>query len=148
MQWIDLKSKAVWSGTFTEFESKLEELEVEKCMHVTQQKLTALKEMQRVEALIFDAWNSLSDCYSIHYNSLLINVTCNLFWNSRVLERNLLAEHDFLCNAHEASCHDHPEDTKTEEDVQGKILGPPDLGQTRVEECHEATEILKEKTQV
>ncbi|GFX19517.1 uncharacterized protein TNCV_2074261 [Trichonephila clavipes] len=64
MQWIDLKSKALWSGKFTELESKLEELEVQKCMYVAQQKLTALKEMPRVEALIFDAWNSLPECYS------------------------------------------------------------------------------------
>lgn len=64
MQLIDLKSKALWSGKFTELKSKLEELEVQKCMYVTQQKWTALKEMPRVEALIFDAWNSLPDCYS------------------------------------------------------------------------------------
>ncbi|GFU70814.1 SCAN domain-containing protein 3 [Trichonephila clavipes] len=64
MQSIDLNSKALWSGKFTELKSKLEELEVQKCMYVTQQKLTALKEMPRVEALIFEAWNSVSDCYS------------------------------------------------------------------------------------
>ncbi|XP_015440313.1 PREDICTED: general transcription factor II-I repeat domain-containing protein 2A-like [Dufourea novaeangliae] len=64
MQLIDLKSKALWSGKFTELKSKLEELEVQKCMYVTQQKWTALKEMPRVEELIFDAWNSLPDCYS------------------------------------------------------------------------------------
>ncbi|GFW97734.1 protein ZBED8 [Trichonephila clavipes] len=44
--------------------SKLKELEVQKCMYETQQKLTAFKEMTRVEALVFDAWNSLPDCYS------------------------------------------------------------------------------------
>ena len=64
MQLIDLKSKALWSGKFTELKSKLEELEVQKCMYVMQHKFTALKEMPRVEALIFDAWNSLPDCYS------------------------------------------------------------------------------------
>ncbi|GFS99371.1 uncharacterized protein TNCV_1601761 [Trichonephila clavipes] len=64
MQLIDLKSKALWSGTFIELKSKLEELEVQKFMYVTQQKLTALKEMPRFEALIFDAWNSLPDCCS------------------------------------------------------------------------------------
>ncbi|GFV01922.1 uncharacterized protein TNCV_4978731 [Trichonephila clavipes] len=32
--------------------------------YATQQKLTALKEMPRVEALVFDAWNSLPGCYS------------------------------------------------------------------------------------
>ncbi|XP_015188888.1 PREDICTED: general transcription factor II-I repeat domain-containing protein 2A-like isoform X2 [Polistes dominula] len=64
MQLIDLKSKALWSGKFTELKSKLEELEVQKCMYVTQEKWTALKEMPRVEALIFDTWNSLPDCYS------------------------------------------------------------------------------------
>ncbi|GBP21821.1 SCAN domain-containing protein 3 [Eumeta japonica] len=64
MQLIDLKSKDLWSRKFTELKSKLEELEVQKCMYVTQQKWTALKKMPRVEALIFDAWNSLPDCYS------------------------------------------------------------------------------------
>ncbi|CAG9828759.1 unnamed protein product [Diabrotica balteata] len=32
MQLIDLKSKALWSGKFTELKSKLKELEVQKCM--------------------------------------------------------------------------------------------------------------------
>ncbi|KAL4717985.1 hypothetical protein ACJJTC_013025 [Scirpophaga incertulas] len=63
MQLIDLKSKALWSEKFTELKSKLEELEVQKCMYVKQQKWTALKELPRVESLIFDTWNSLPDCY-------------------------------------------------------------------------------------
>ncbi|CAG9828489.1 unnamed protein product [Diabrotica balteata] len=63
MQLIDLKCKALYSGTFPELKSKLEELEVQKCMYVTK-KRTALKEMPRIEGLIFDAWNSLPDCYS------------------------------------------------------------------------------------
>ncbi|KAK9701122.1 hypothetical protein QE152_g30801 [Popillia japonica] len=61
---IDTGSKALWNGTFTQLKSKLEELEAQKCMYVTQQKWTALEDIQRVEALIFDAWNSLSDYYS------------------------------------------------------------------------------------
>ncbi|CAG9790421.1 unnamed protein product [Diatraea saccharalis] len=64
MQLIDLKSKSLWSGKFTELKRKLEDLEVQKCMYITQQQWTALKEMARVESLIFDAWNSLPDCYS------------------------------------------------------------------------------------
>ncbi|GBO04093.1 hypothetical protein AVEN_7495-1 [Araneus ventricosus] len=60
MQLLDLKTKYLWSGKFTELKSKLEELEVQKCMH----KWTALKEIPRVEALIFGAWNSLPECYS------------------------------------------------------------------------------------
>ncbi|GBN29522.1 hypothetical protein AVEN_138951-1 [Araneus ventricosus] len=60
MQLLDLKTKDLWSGKFTELKSKLEELEVQKCMH----KWTALKEIPRVEALIFGAWNSLPECYS------------------------------------------------------------------------------------
>ncbi|GFT98351.1 uncharacterized protein TNCV_851011 [Trichonephila clavipes] len=62
VQLIDLKSKALWSGKFTKSKSKLEKLEVQKCMYVTQQKLTLLKE---VEALIFEAWKNLPDCYSV-----------------------------------------------------------------------------------
>ena len=56
---LDLKTKHLWSGKFTEFRSKLKELEVQKSMHVTLHKW-----MPRVEALIFDAWNSLPECYS------------------------------------------------------------------------------------
>lgn len=64
MQLLDLKTKDLWSGKFTELKSKLEELEVQKCMHIAQHKWTALKEMPRVEDLIFGAWNSLPECYS------------------------------------------------------------------------------------
>lgn len=64
MQLLDLKNKDVWSDKFIEFKSKLKELEVQKCMHVAQNKWTALKEMPRVEEFIFDAWNSLPKCYS------------------------------------------------------------------------------------
>ncbi|GFU77635.1 uncharacterized protein TNCV_1091321 [Trichonephila clavipes] len=51
MQMIDLKSKALCSGKFTELKSMSEELEVQKCMYEMQQKLTALKERPRTEAL-------------------------------------------------------------------------------------------------
>ncbi|GBM45312.1 hypothetical protein AVEN_54379-1 [Araneus ventricosus] len=61
MQLLDLKTKDLWSGKFTELKSKLE---VQKCMHIAQHKWTALKEIPRVEALIFGAWNSLPECYS------------------------------------------------------------------------------------
>ncbi|GBM83118.1 hypothetical protein AVEN_76568-1, partial [Araneus ventricosus] len=64
MQLLDLKTKDLWSDKFTEFKSKLEELEVQKCMHIAQHNWTALKEIPRVEALIFGAWNSLPECYS------------------------------------------------------------------------------------
>ncbi|GBM18544.1 hypothetical protein AVEN_47937-1 [Araneus ventricosus] len=61
MQLLDLKTKDLWSGNFTELKSKLE---VQKCMHIAQHKWTALKEIPRAEALIFGAWNSLPECYS------------------------------------------------------------------------------------
>ncbi|GBM45623.1 hypothetical protein AVEN_204754-1 [Araneus ventricosus] len=64
MQLLDLKTKDLWSGKFTELKSKWEELEVQKCMHIAQHKWTALKEIPRVKALIFGAWNSLPECYS------------------------------------------------------------------------------------
>ncbi|GBM22221.1 hypothetical protein AVEN_273411-1 [Araneus ventricosus] len=63
MQLLGLKSKDMWSGKFTELKSKLEELEVQKCMHIAQQKWAALKEIPRVETLTFGAWNSLPECY-------------------------------------------------------------------------------------
>ncbi|GBL88331.1 hypothetical protein AVEN_102999-1 [Araneus ventricosus] len=63
MQLLDLKTKDLWSGKFTELKSKLEELEVQKCMHIAQHKWTALKEIPRVEALIFGSRNSLKECY-------------------------------------------------------------------------------------
>ncbi|GBO24887.1 hypothetical protein AVEN_193941-1 [Araneus ventricosus] len=64
MQLLDLKTKDLWIGKFTELKSKLEELEVQKCMHISQHKWRALKETPRVEALIFGTWNSLPECYS------------------------------------------------------------------------------------
>ncbi|GBM76471.1 hypothetical protein AVEN_121203-1 [Araneus ventricosus] len=64
MQLLDLKTKDLWSGKFTDLKSKLEELEVQKCMHIAQHKWTVLKEISRVEALIFGAWNGLPECYS------------------------------------------------------------------------------------
>ncbi|GBO15944.1 hypothetical protein AVEN_238607-1 [Araneus ventricosus] len=64
MQLLDLKTKDLWSGKFTELKRKLEELEVQKCMYIAQQKWTALEEIPRVEALIFGAWNSLPHCCS------------------------------------------------------------------------------------
>ncbi|GBN62752.1 hypothetical protein AVEN_33725-1 [Araneus ventricosus] len=64
MQLLDLKTKNLWSGKFTELKSKLEELEVQKCMHIAQHKWAALKEIPRVEALIFGEWNSLPEYYS------------------------------------------------------------------------------------
>ncbi|GBN18728.1 hypothetical protein AVEN_77585-1 [Araneus ventricosus] len=38
MQLLDLKTKDLWSGKFTELKSKLEELEVQKCIHIAQHK--------------------------------------------------------------------------------------------------------------
>ncbi|GBO24797.1 General transcription factor II-I repeat domain-containing protein 2A [Araneus ventricosus] len=38
MQLLDLETKDFWSGKFTELKSKLEELEVQKCMHIAQHK--------------------------------------------------------------------------------------------------------------
>ncbi|GBM96831.1 hypothetical protein AVEN_59-1 [Araneus ventricosus] len=64
MQLLDLKTRDLWSGKFTELKSKLEELEAQKCMHIVQHKRTALKEIPRVKALIFGTWNSLPECYS------------------------------------------------------------------------------------
>ncbi|GBL89472.1 hypothetical protein AVEN_87818-1 [Araneus ventricosus] len=43
MQLLDLKTKDLWSGKFTELKSKLEELEVKKCMHIEQHKWTELR---------------------------------------------------------------------------------------------------------
>ncbi|GBN12866.1 hypothetical protein AVEN_185960-1 [Araneus ventricosus] len=48
MQLLDFKTKDFWSGKFTELKSRLEEWEVQKCMHVAQHKWTALKEIPRV----------------------------------------------------------------------------------------------------
>ncbi|GFT35835.1 uncharacterized protein TNCV_2154061 [Trichonephila clavipes] len=39
------KSKALWRGKITELKSKLEDVELQKCMYVTQQRLTASKEI-------------------------------------------------------------------------------------------------------
>ncbi|GBM85698.1 hypothetical protein AVEN_1797-1, partial [Araneus ventricosus] len=50
MQLLDFKTKDLWSVKFTELKSKLEELEVQKSMHIAQHKWAALKEILRVEA--------------------------------------------------------------------------------------------------
>ncbi|GBN34556.1 hypothetical protein AVEN_33629-1 [Araneus ventricosus] len=82
MQLLDLKTKDFWSGKFTELKSKLEELEVQKCMHIAQHKWTALKEIPLVEASIFGAWNSLPQFYSevkkLAYGVLTIFGSTNL----------------------------------------------------------------------
>ena len=63
MQLIDLKSKALWSGKFTELKSKLKELEILEYKKVDGFKRKR-KVIARVEELIFDAWYSLPDCHS------------------------------------------------------------------------------------
>ncbi|KAF8788795.1 hypothetical protein HNY73_006801 [Argiope bruennichi] len=65
MQLLDLKTKDLYSDKFTKLKSKLEELEVQKGMLIAQHKWTTLKEFPRVEALIFDTWDSLPECYSV-----------------------------------------------------------------------------------
>ncbi|GBO37110.1 hypothetical protein AVEN_31774-1 [Araneus ventricosus] len=80
MQLLDLKTKDLWSGKFTELKSKLKELEVQKCMHIAQHKRTALNEIPRVEALIFGAWNSLPECYS-EVKKLAYGVL-TIFWST------------------------------------------------------------------
>ncbi|KAF8790653.1 hypothetical protein HNY73_005641 [Argiope bruennichi] len=47
MQLLDLKTKDLWNGKFTELKRKLEELEIQKCMQFAQNKWTALKEIPR-----------------------------------------------------------------------------------------------------
>lgn len=64
MQLLDLKSKDMRTGKFVEFKSKLEGLEVHKCIHVAQHKWTSLKEVPWVEALIFGTWNNFPEYYS------------------------------------------------------------------------------------
>ncbi|GBO02142.1 hypothetical protein AVEN_167541-1 [Araneus ventricosus] len=85
MQVLDLKTKDFWSGKFTELKSKLEELEVQKCMNIAQHKWTALKEIPRVEALIFGAWNSLPECYS-EVKKLAYGVL-TIFWSTYSCEQ-------------------------------------------------------------
>ncbi|GBO13491.1 hypothetical protein AVEN_227415-1 [Araneus ventricosus] len=62
MQLLELKTEDLWSGKFTELKSKLEELEVQKCMHIAQHKWTALKEIPRVRPS-YSAHGSLPECY-------------------------------------------------------------------------------------
>ncbi|GBN73977.1 hypothetical protein AVEN_225465-1 [Araneus ventricosus] len=51
MQLPDFKTKDLWSGKFTELKRKLEELEVQKFMHIAQHKWTAqikFRELRRI----------------------------------------------------------------------------------------------------
>ncbi|GBM69105.1 General transcription factor II-I repeat domain-containing protein 2A [Araneus ventricosus] len=51
MQLLDLKTKNLWSGKFAELKSKLEELEVQKCMPIAQHQWTALKEYPHIRRM-------------------------------------------------------------------------------------------------
>ncbi|GBM62176.1 General transcription factor II-I repeat domain-containing protein 2A [Araneus ventricosus] len=114
MQLLDLKTKDLWSGKFTELKSKLKELEVQKCMHIAQHKWTALKEISRVEALIFGAWNSLPECYSevkkLAYGVLTIFVSTHsceqAFSCMNVIKSKLFEEIDFNSVEEEAAVQD------------------------------------------
>ncbi|GBO13691.1 hypothetical protein AVEN_141058-1 [Araneus ventricosus] len=57
MQLLDLKTKDLRSGKFTELKSKFRNA-------CTSRSTSGLKEIPRVAALIFGAWNSLPECYS------------------------------------------------------------------------------------
>jgi hypothetical protein len=63
MQLIDLKSKELWSNKFTDLTSRLEELEREKSNLISQHKWTAMKQLPKIETIIFDTWNSLPETY-------------------------------------------------------------------------------------
>ena len=63
MELIDLKGKELWSIKFANLTSRLEELEREKSTLISQHKWTAIKQLPKVESIIFDTWNSLPDTY-------------------------------------------------------------------------------------
>lgn len=63
MQLIDIKSKELWSSKFTALVDRLEEYEREKSNLISNHKWTAVKQLPKIERIIFDTWNSLPATY-------------------------------------------------------------------------------------
>ncbi|KAF8774392.1 hypothetical protein HNY73_016946 [Argiope bruennichi] len=66
---LDLKTKICGRGKFTGIQEQIGELERPEMMYITQAQVDTLKEIPRVEALIFDAWNSLQSGEEVAYGS-------------------------------------------------------------------------------
>ncbi|XP_075217838.1 general transcription factor II-I repeat domain-containing protein 2-like [Lycorma delicatula] len=63
MQLLDLKNKETWSSKFQRLCADLQLLEKNKCELSLQHKLSALKDLEREEMLIFNTWKSIPDSY-------------------------------------------------------------------------------------
>uniref|UniRef100_A0A8C5PAV1 HAT C-terminal dimerisation domain-containing protein n=1 Tax=Leptobrachium leishanense TaxID=445787 RepID=A0A8C5PAV1_9ANUR len=64
MQLLDLKNKELWSSKFERLCADLERLEKNKCELSSQNKWSALKDLEKEDMLIFNTWNSIPDSYN------------------------------------------------------------------------------------
>jgi hypothetical protein len=63
MQLLELKNKELWSSKFERLNADMEKLEKNKCDLSSQQKWSALKDLEKEDMIIFNAWNSIPDSY-------------------------------------------------------------------------------------
>jgi hypothetical protein len=63
MQLLELKNKELWSSKFERLNADIENLEKNKCDLNSQQKWSALKDLEKEDMIIFNAWNSIPDSY-------------------------------------------------------------------------------------
>jgi predicted nucleotidyltransferase len=64
LQLLDLKNKELWSSKFERLSADLEILEKKKCEFSSQHKWSALKDLEKEDMLIFNAWNDIPDSYN------------------------------------------------------------------------------------
>jgi hypothetical protein len=63
IQLLDLKNKEIWSSKFERLCVDLEILEKNKCELSSQHKWSALKDLEKEDMIMFNAWNSIPDSY-------------------------------------------------------------------------------------
>ena len=63
IQLLDLKNKEIWSSKFEHLCVDLEILEKNKCELSSQHKWSALKDLEKEDMIMFNAWNSIPDSY-------------------------------------------------------------------------------------
>ena len=64
MQLLELKNKELWSSKFERLNADLEKLEKNKCDLSSQQKWSALKDLEKEDMIIFNTWKSIPDSYA------------------------------------------------------------------------------------
>ncbi|XP_028132642.1 uncharacterized protein LOC114328089 [Diabrotica virgifera virgifera] len=63
MQLLDLQNKEIWHSKFESLCVELEILQKKKCELSSQQKWSALNDLEKEDMIIFTTWNSIPDSY-------------------------------------------------------------------------------------